>query len=268
MMVLLCKNKKRIQELEAESEREKQSESKMVESFAVQTKQLGEVKVELEELKININSLRNRVESLEELSRKNSRESNAPVVKTTAQACEKKATLKAKSLLDEVEMLKNELRLAIGADEKSTKILDDIALALQELATEANQAKEKTDDKEKNGMLRSPDSEDQGPLIFFMTEPEDSDKKVLDEYPDKAEARKGSVSDANAETPISEPHDEGTSNSVNFDHSDCAHDDSDTERNSNKRMKTMFQGMGDFLTVRGSFHRKELSNEKTIVTHP
>ncbi|WCJ31932.1 Myosin heavy chain-related protein [Euphorbia peplus] len=47
------------------------------------------------------------------------------------------------SLAREVESLKNELKRAIEAEENNKKAMDDLAFALKEVATEANQSKEK-----------------------------------------------------------------------------------------------------------------------------
>ncbi|KAI3462092.1 hypothetical protein Pfo_018755 [Paulownia fortunei] len=484
--VLLSDNKKRILELEAELERKKKSESSMADSLAVQTRQLEATKFELEELKIEMTSLHEKIESMEELSKQKSREvkgsssvDNGNSKSGSGQEGEKKASLRATSILEEMELLKNEWKLAIEAEEKSTKAMEDLALALKEVATEANQAKEKlsitqielehvkgeaeqlkemvrsteeryqnllyeakqeaelhkntadrlrveaeetllalngkemgfvscirkaeeeraiaqhesnklvesleaaehmtraareetyklrdilkqavneanaakaaagiardensllkdclaekeealhfltrenerlriseaaahenvkqlkrllstastefkTEDKEQNGMLRFQDSVDDEEHenknmnktfsfnledLKFMNEPEDAHEKVLDEDPEKAEALKGSIFDANAETPKSEPHtpksayskqrgnssvfteDRGTPKSEDFDHLDSAHDDSDTDKNSHRRMKTMLQRVGDLLTIRRSFHRKEPSIE-------
>ncbi|XP_065873444.1 uncharacterized protein [Euphorbia lathyris] len=46
-------------------------------------------------------------------------------------------------LVREIESLKNELKMAIVAEENNKKAMDDLALALKEVATEANHAKEK-----------------------------------------------------------------------------------------------------------------------------
>ncbi|KAL0285233.1 UNVERIFIED_CONTAM: hypothetical protein Sangu_2789000 [Sesamum angustifolium] len=478
MMVLLSENKRRIQELEAEAEREKQSESKMVESFEVRSKELEATKIELEKSRAEISSLRNRVESLEEMSRKN----NGEITKENlaqAQECEKQALLKVTCLHDETEALKMELNRALEADEKSTKALEDLAFALKEVSTEANHTKEKmsftiieleqvkgeaellktmlrnteesfqkllnqarqeaelnrntaerlrieaeetvmawngkemgfvgcikraeeervitqsencrlleslkaaetmaqaareethklrdilkqaiseanaakaaadiareenyqlkdclsekeeelhflteenkrltiseaaaqehvteinrllssvsselkTEDVEENGILSSPDSDDQGDEmdnsenfsfnlegLKFTTEPEDSVNKVLDEDPMKAGLLKGSIFDADAETPLSEPRtpipvlshqrrhsyaftdDEGSTDSADFYHSDSANDEPDSSGNSNKRTKTMFQRVGSLMMA-----RKSPSNGKTIVAQP
>ncbi|PIN12915.1 hypothetical protein CDL12_14476 [Handroanthus impetiginosus] len=107
-----------------------------------------------------------------------------------------------------------------------------------------------------------------------MNEPEDVQENVLDEDPEKAEALKGSIFDANAETPKSEPHTPkpmfsnqrryssfseggGTPHSEDFDHLDSGHDDSDADKNSNRKGKTVFRRVGDLLMIRRSFHKKE-----------
>ncbi|XP_057970577.1 putative WEB family protein At1g65010, chloroplastic isoform X2 [Malania oleifera] len=159
---LLSEYKKRIRELEVEIGKGKESEAKMFNSFVTQTKQLEETKIALEESKLEITSLHEKLERLE--GEQSSRSPNAShsvnSVKealeslrselqltkenlTHAQEGEKLASLKAQSLLEEMGFLKNELRSAIEAEEKSNKAMDDLALALKEVAMEANQVKEK-----------------------------------------------------------------------------------------------------------------------------
>ncbi|KAK6120011.1 hypothetical protein DH2020_046251 [Rehmannia glutinosa] len=478
---LLYENKKRIQELEGEIERQKSLESKM-----------AATKYELEESKVVIASLHEKIESLEVLLKHNSsREVKSSISKENenfseeeiiglkielqlAQEGERKALLRVNSLLEEMELLKNEWKLAIEAEEKSTKAMEDLALALKEVATEANQAKEKlritqielehvqgeseqlkkivrfteeryqnllheakqeaelhknTADRlrveaeetllalngkemgfvscikkaeeeraitqrkniklseslkaaenmtraareetyklrdilkqavneanaakaaagiarDENSLLKDCLTEKEEALHFltkenerlrmseaaanenvkqlkmflstsstkieandedkendeesdeeenenndknnvnkafsfnledlkFMNEPGNENEKVLDE------ALKGSIFDANAETPKSEPHtpkpafskhrvySSPSSKSVDFEHSDGSHYDLDTDKNSHRRAKTMFQRVGDLLTIRRSVHRKEPSIEQqTIATHP
>ncbi|KAK6135012.1 hypothetical protein DH2020_031239 [Rehmannia glutinosa] len=407
---LLYENKKRIQELEGEIERQKSLESKM-----------AATKYELEESKVVIASLHEKIESLEVLLKHNSsREVKSSISKENenfseeeiiglkielqlAQEGERKALLRVNSLLEEMELLKNEWKLAIEAEEKSTKAMEDLALALKEVATEANQAKEKlritqielehvkenpklkkivrfTEERYQNllheakqeaelhkntadrlrveaeetllalngkemgfvscikkaeeeraitqreniklseslkaaeNMTRAAREETYklrtssnkpskrtprkrpGSLgtkilylrivsrrrkkrkndeesdeeenenndknnvnkafsfnledLKFMNEPGNENEKVLDE------ALKGSIFDANAETPKSEPHtpkpafskqrvySSPSSKSVDFEHSDGSHYDSDTDKNSHRRAKTMFQRVG------------------------
>ncbi|KAK4430551.1 hypothetical protein Salat_1355800 [Sesamum alatum] len=159
---LLSENKKRIEELEAEVERARLSESKMADSLAQQTKQLEATKVELKETSAQIASLQEKIEVLEELSKKSSANVKGSSVNEgkeirgiemelklakenliQAQEGEQKALSKAESLIEEIEMVKNEWKSAIEAEAKSAKAMEDLALALKEVATEANQAKGK-----------------------------------------------------------------------------------------------------------------------------
>ncbi|KAK3042956.1 hypothetical protein RJ639_001032 [Escallonia herrerae] len=155
---LSSERNKRIRELEAEVERGKLSESKMFDSVVSQSKQLEETKVELEQSNLEIASL---LEELEKLQMSSSRHcehlhSNKDAFESLrselqlakenlarAQEGEKLALLKAKSVVDEIGLLKNELKLATDAEEKSKKAMDDLALALKEVATASNQEKEK-----------------------------------------------------------------------------------------------------------------------------
>ncbi|GMH24693.1 hypothetical protein Nepgr_026536 [Nepenthes gracilis] len=98
----------RIKELEAEIERLKQSEAKLFDSYAAQTTQLEQATILLEKSKLENADLRGKVRSSGEMV-----------------------------------TLKNELRLAMEAEEKGKKAMDDLAMALKEVSAEANQAKEK-----------------------------------------------------------------------------------------------------------------------------
>ncbi|KAL3527607.1 hypothetical protein ACH5RR_012263 [Cinchona calisaya] len=162
---LLSGSTKRIQELENEVQRGSVSEAKMLDSLASQTKQLEQIKIKLEESKLEIAALNERVVSFEASSKQNKSDLNGPnriekkyfisvdaprseqklVVENLSHAQEYQqiASSEFKSSLDEMGLLKNELKLAIEAEEKSKKAMDDLALALKEVATEANQAKEK-----------------------------------------------------------------------------------------------------------------------------
>ncbi|CAA3002223.1 Hypothetical predicted protein [Olea europaea subsp. europaea] len=151
----------------------------------------------------------------------------------------------------------------------------------------------KIEDKEQYIMLKPPDSVDQehedenlnSTFSFnledlkFMNEAEDAYVKDLDEDPEKAEALRGSIFDANAETPKAEPRtpqsvslhrriyssffkdDGGKPNLEDFDHLDSTHDDPDSDRNYHRRRRTMFRRVGDLLMIRRSFHKKEPSTE-------
>ncbi|GFY87404.1 myosin heavy chain-related protein [Actinidia rufa] len=161
-MGLLSEGKRRIQELEEEVEGGKLSETKLNDSLVSQTKQFEQTKIELEELKLEVASLRENLalsaQSSKNLDRACNHEnvhsmkeeieglrSKLQLVKVNlhrAQECEEVASSKAKNMLAEMNSLKSELKMAIDAEEKSRNAMDDLALALKEVATEANQAKE------------------------------------------------------------------------------------------------------------------------------
>ncbi|KAK4707788.1 hypothetical protein R3W88_028713 [Solanum pinnatisectum] len=167
--------KKKVEEMEVELENRKLSESKMYDSFELQMRQFERAKIELEEAKVEMASLRKKIESLEAASasaslskrsnsgRLNGYNSNGEIANSVkkeleslnselalgkedvanAQEREKIALSKVKNLNDEINLLKNELKFASEAEEKSRKAMDDLALALKEVATEASEAKEK-----------------------------------------------------------------------------------------------------------------------------
>ncbi|CAK9170843.1 unnamed protein product [Ilex paraguariensis] len=180
-LAFLSESKKKIQELESEIERGKLSESKMLDSVAAQTNLLEQRNIELEESKLEIASLLEKIEKLEISSSHSSRGLNGHNNSenlTCAQEGEKIASLKAKSPLDEIGLLKNELKLATEAEEKSKKAMDDLALALTEVATEANQAKEKLSSTQVE--LEHVKGESQQ-LKVMVRSTEDKYKKLLDE---------------------------------------------------------------------------------------
>ncbi|KAL0423100.1 UNVERIFIED_CONTAM: hypothetical protein Sradi_0844800 [Sesamum radiatum] len=468
---LLLENKKRIEELEAEVERARLSESKLADSLAKQTKQLEATKVELKETSAEIASLHEKIEVLEEMSKKSSVEVKGPVNEgkeitgiemelklakenlVQAQEGEKKALSKAESLIEEIEMVKNEWKLAIEAEAKSAKAMEDLALALKEVATEANQAKGKLsvteneleqkntaerlrveaeesllawngkemgfvscikgaeeeratlqhennklveslkaaenmtwsardetyklrdilkqavneanaakaaagiardensflkdcltekeeallfltrenerlriseaaakenvkqlkallstastefkiEDMEQDEAMDSPDSDEEEKErrhrhtktfslcvddLKFMNEPEDDEERLLHEDPEKAEALKGSIFDANAETPKSEirtPKSKvnhkgyypspfmctgGIPQPEEFERLESPQDDNShrQDENSHRRAKPLFRRVGDLLTIRRSFHKKDSSIDQNVLT--
>lgn len=156
-MALLTDNERRVRELEAEMEKGKESGTKMFDSLIIKIKTLEETRMSLEESKLEIASLREKVKVLEGQSGKNGREqvvleNNGPVREVMeslkselcfgAKEVGKLDALKAESLVAELDLLRNELKLATEAEETSKKALDDLALALKEVATEASQVKE------------------------------------------------------------------------------------------------------------------------------
>ncbi|XP_050205380.1 WEB family protein At1g12150 [Mercurialis annua] len=119
------KSKERIHELESEIGMAKEAESEIIASLAAQTKQLEQTKMLLEESKL---------EKLDESS----------PTKKSNDGYESEILDSEFNLVQgnsEIEMLKNELKQAIEAEENSKKAMDDLALALKEVATESNQTK-------------------------------------------------------------------------------------------------------------------------------
>ncbi|CAN4114877.1 unnamed protein product [Withania somnifera] len=201
--------KKKVEELEVELENRKLSESKMYDSFESQTRQFERAKIELEEAKVEIASHQKKVESLEaaSLKRNNGRfngysngeiansvrkeleslNSELALVKedvANAQEREKIALSKAKNLNDEISSLKNELKFASEAEEKSRKAMDDLALALKEVATEASEAKEKLGATQ---LELEQVSEEAGKLKEMIRNTEARYQKLLDEAKKEAD---------------------------------------------------------------------------------
>ncbi|KAF5738005.1 hypothetical protein HS088_TW13G00898 [Tripterygium wilfordii] len=160
---LSLRSDNRIQELEADVDKWKNSETKLLVSFAAQTKQLEQTKISLEESKLEISSLQEKVKkssgqksndlhpSMKDLrpSMKEALESFKSELQTAKQILvqakegEKLALSKAASLLKEMDLLKQELKIATEAEEISKKAMDDLAMALKEVATKAKQVNEK-----------------------------------------------------------------------------------------------------------------------------
>ncbi|KAG5241841.1 synaptonemal complex protein [Salix suchowensis] len=128
---LLSQSKKRIQELEAEVQRGKESEMKLLDSFS----------------KLEITSLHTRVEGWEKhgggkISLQKELESLRSELQLARQAGENHSASKNKDRFEGMELLKHELKLATEAEENSKKAMDDLVLALSEVATEpANKGK-------------------------------------------------------------------------------------------------------------------------------
>ncbi|KAJ6397897.1 hypothetical protein OIU77_018831 [Salix suchowensis] len=132
-----------------------EAETKLLDSFAAQTKQLEQTKILLEESKLEITSLRKQARDLEKHDGdKVSLQKELESLKSElhlerqnrtdhAQEGEKHSASKTKSLLEEMELLKRELKLATEAEENSKKAMDDLAMALTEVAAESTQTREK-----------------------------------------------------------------------------------------------------------------------------
>lgn len=154
---LLSKSKERIKELETEIRAGRDSETKMLDSLAAQTKRLELTKIMLEESKLEVTTLHDEVDKLGSPEKKKDDKSPfnrelaslkselvfANEYLAKAQEREKLSAAKAERLVKEIESLKHELKLATEAEGNNKDALDDLAIALKEVATEAHQSKEK-----------------------------------------------------------------------------------------------------------------------------
>lgn len=130
--LLAHSNKEEMEVLEKKVEKAKESEKKMLESLIYQTKQLEQTKILLEEAKLEAQALKDSIKTLDEDSSRNNRE-NVEMRQNSF-----RDLIRAQ---EEIVELRNELKLAIEAEEKSKKAMDDLAMALKEVTTEANQTK-------------------------------------------------------------------------------------------------------------------------------
>lgn len=133
---LVADHKRRIHELDDEVENRRMSESKMFDLLASQTKKYEENKIELEECKLQIASLLMKASK----SIINGGSCNGEVSEDLHHLVKEDSE---EGAMADVISLKNELKLATEAEEKSRKAMDDLALALKEVATEAAEAKKK-----------------------------------------------------------------------------------------------------------------------------
>lgn len=129
----------RLEQLEIELEAARDSEKKMLVSLEAQTKQLEQTKVSLEEAKIEIASLQDNNKSLEAFTALSSIPSRQPAKNF------RRRGVMSFSFADpgEVEMfsLQRELKLAVEAEEKCKKAMDELAITLKEQTTVAREAK-------------------------------------------------------------------------------------------------------------------------------
>lgn len=193
-MNLYAESKKRIQKLEEEIERGKQSETKMFESIVSQTKQLEVTKIELEESKLEIAFLQEQLDMVRNSSptkdyehldlEKGALQSLSSELRETkanlahAQEGEKAALSKVSDLMDEIEMIKIELHAAVEGEEKSQKAMEHLALALKEVATESNLEKEKV---HSTGLELEQAREETEKLKVMLMKNEESYAKLLHE---------------------------------------------------------------------------------------
>lgn len=159
-MTMLSDYKRKVQELEGELDKRKESETNLFDTLVMQTKQLEQSKISLEESKLEIANLESKLKALQNM--KNAGESKDGIVNDTstkesekgiqneAEIAKRKLNgtqegeelpIRAKTVLEELNLLKSELKSATVAEENSKKAMDDLAFALKEVATEANQVK-------------------------------------------------------------------------------------------------------------------------------
>ncbi|GFS39566.1 myosin heavy chain-related protein [Actinidia rufa] len=186
-MELLSESGKRIRELQDEIERGKLSETKMFDSVVSQTKQLEKTKIDLEESKLEVSSLH---EKIEKLDFTNDAFESLRSELQLAKEGEKVASLRLKSLFGEMNSLKSELKMTIEAEEKSNKAMDDLALALKEVAIEANQAIEKLSSTELE--LESVKHE-AGRLKTMVRSTDDGHQKLIEEVTKENEVYKNTI---------------------------------------------------------------------------
>ncbi|GMI86592.1 hypothetical protein HRI_002328500 [Hibiscus trionum] len=156
-MDLLSQGKKRIQELEEEIKRRKETEQRICDSFATQSEEYKKSQISLEKSKQEINFLLEILEksegspdfaSSQTAMADNHSDSLEPELQLTkdnlAHALEKErvSSLKAERLAEEAESLRSQLKSTIEAEENNKKAMDDLAMALKEVRAEAEQINE------------------------------------------------------------------------------------------------------------------------------
>ncbi|XP_068641144.1 putative WEB family protein At1g65010, chloroplastic [Aristolochia californica] len=146
MSTLLSESRVRARKLEQELEKAKESETKTYDSLHSLTKQLEQTKISLEEAKlimVNQDSKHGRMANLTAQFHDTDSTKGTGRKLQFADGCEDYSVLDSSKLAEEMTLLRNELQLAIGGEERSAKAMDGFALALKEVTTEANQLKGK-----------------------------------------------------------------------------------------------------------------------------
>lgn len=142
----LTDNNTRLSLLSLEEQRAKVSEHNMLESMVLQTKQLEQAKIDLEESKLEISSLRQTIHSLEHspsknikniIARKHTENKNMMVPVSESDSESLKCAEK------EIAKLRCQLNFANEAEENGKMALDDLGVALREVTIEANEAKQR-----------------------------------------------------------------------------------------------------------------------------
>ncbi|KAK8930988.1 hypothetical protein KSP39_PZI016660 [Platanthera zijinensis] len=112
----------KIRLIELQAKKAAESENKMLESMIHQTKQLEQAKISLEETKLELRNLQESIKMMEDLDNKKSLDSVG-------------------GAQQEMMKLRNDLRLALEAEEESKKAMDSLAVALMEVTSETNYVK-------------------------------------------------------------------------------------------------------------------------------
>ncbi|XP_042402958.1 centrosomal protein of 128 kDa-like [Zingiber officinale] len=135
---ITSESESKVEVLEKEVQKAKESERKMLESLVSQTKLLEQIKISLEEAKLENRSLRERNKSFERVKNFGNRSLRHFEKHLFGSDVLHSGTEEA-----DVRTLRNELRLSTEAEEKSKVAMDGLASALKEVSAEANQVKEK-----------------------------------------------------------------------------------------------------------------------------
>uniref|UniRef100_A0A7N0VKU6 Uncharacterized protein n=1 Tax=Kalanchoe fedtschenkoi TaxID=63787 RepID=A0A7N0VKU6_KALFE len=149
----------RVFDLEAELELKSKDEKELLESLYSQTKQLEQAKMSLEESKLEIGYLQTNAETVEHIKwyyttspkTNPNPECDVELLKRRlerAEESERLAASRAESLAREATLLKNEIKLATEAEEKSSRAMDDLASVLKEVTMELNKAREELSEAE------------------------------------------------------------------------------------------------------------------------
>ncbi|XP_068639092.1 putative WEB family protein At1g65010, chloroplastic [Aristolochia californica] len=146
MSTLLSESRVRGRKLEQELEKAKESETKAFDSRHSLTKQLEQTTISLEEaelIMVNQGSKHDRMANQTAQFHDTVSTEGSGSKLQFSDECEDQSLLDGSKLAAEMTLLRNELQLAIEAEERSTKAMDGFALALKEVTTEASQLKAK-----------------------------------------------------------------------------------------------------------------------------
>ncbi|PNT78004.1 hypothetical protein BRADI_1g71897v3 [Brachypodium distachyon] len=113
-----------IETLEAQLDASRESETRMLESLSLQTKQLEITKIELEEARLEVASMQETVQRLE---------AAAPAVAKPRSRYER-----------DLQRVSGELRVALAAEEKSRRAMEELVLALKEVNAELHATRQQT----------------------------------------------------------------------------------------------------------------------------